>query len=430
MTLETFYQLYLQHPQITTDSRNCPLNSIFFALKGENFNGNKYAASALEKGCAYAVVDEKEYATDERFILVDDCLKTLQNLAHHHRIALGLPVLGITGTNGKTTTKELIANVLGRRYKVLFTQGNLNNHIGVPLTLLSLATEHQLAVVEMGANHPGEIKELVEIAAPNAGLITNVGKAHLEGFGSFEGVIKTKSELYDFLRETEGTAFVNADNSILTEKSEGINRIFYGMGNDVSVKGSVTGNSPFLEMQWQQAGSDEIHYLKTQLIGSYNAENVLAAVCIGVFFSIAPADICAAINSYAPQNNRSQFKQTAHNKLIIDAYNANPTSMKAAIENFVAMESENKMLILGDMRELGADSQSEHQAIVDLLSQQKDFKQVFLLGECFSATQSSFPTFPDTEKFTEYLSENKIENSIILIKGSRGMKLETLIDSL
>jgi UDP-N-acetylmuramoyl-tripeptide--D-alanyl-D-alanine ligase len=430
MTTELLYAIFQQHPQVTTDSRNCPTGSMFFALKGDNFNGNAYALSALEKGCEFAVIDEKEYAIDERFILVDDCLKALQDLAHYHRISLGLPVIGITGTNGKTTTKELIASVLKQKFKVLYTQGNLNNHIGVPLTLLSLTKEHQIAVVEMGANHPGEIKTLVEIAAPNVGMITNVGKAHLEGFGSFEGVIKTKSEMYDFLRKTGGQAFVNLDNPILFEKSEGIERIGYGIQ---STNGQVCGlnikSSPFLQLTFKNFGDAQEFELKTNLIGSYNAENVLAAVCIGRYFDIDSKLICEGINGYVPSNNRSQLTETASNKLIIDAYNANPTSMQAALKNFAQMGVEHKALILGDMRELGEDSAAEHQRIVDQL-REYGFEKVFLIGECFSKTQNSFGCYPTADALINDLPSLSLSNYYILIKGSRGIKLETVVPHL
>jgi UDP-N-acetylmuramoyl-tripeptide--D-alanyl-D-alanine ligase len=426
--IETLYDLYLQHPIITTDSRNCPKDSIFFALKGEKFDGNKYAQVALDNGCAFAIVDDKEIATtDMRMFLVDDVLSALQQLAHHHRIALGIPVLGITGTNGKTTTKELIAAVLSKKYNVLYTQGNLNNHIGVPLTLLNLTKEHQLAVIEMGANHPGEIKTLVEIAVPNVGIITNVGKAHLEGFGSFEGVIRTKSELYDFLRETGGQAFVNLDNEILVEKSEGIPVIGYGMKNKTGeVWGEVTKNAPFIELNWQRRGETTIHQIASNLIGIYNAENMLAAICIGLFFGVNENAISQAISEYKPQNNRSQLTETAHNKLIIDAYNANPTSMKAALENFADISLPNKMVVLGNMGELGADSAEEHQHIVDLLSTQ-DLEKVFLIGDGFVSTKNNFTVFGKTDDFIEYLKNNPIENATILIKGSRTNRLETVI---
>lgn len=427
MNTELLYQIYLQHPVVSTDTRNCPKDSIFFALKGASFNGNTYAETAIANGCSYAVVDEEEYATNDRIFLVKDVLKALQDLAHHHRIALGIPVIGITGTNGKTTTKELIASVLSKQFNILYTEGNLNNHIGVPLTLLRLNSSHELAVIEMGANHPGEIKELVEIAAPNAGIITNVGKAHLEGFGSFEGVIKTKSEMYDFLRETGGQAFVNLDNAILYEKSEGLERIGYGMENlNGQVSGKITGNAPFLAMTWSNYGDNTLHQVNTQLIGAYNAENVLAAICIGRFFGVNDSLISAAINEYTPKNNRSQLTKTENNQLIVDAYNANPTSMQAAVQNFAQMQVNEKLLILGDMRELGEDSANEHQHIVDLLTE-SGLKKVFLVGECFSETKHDFQQYASVDELISCIVQHPPKGQTILIKGSRGIKLEKVI---
>lgn len=430
MTIEELYEIFSQHPTVTTDSRNCPKNSIFFALKGENFNGNTYAQASLNKGCAYAVVDEKEFVSNDHILLVDNVLATLQQLAHYHRIALGIPIVGITGTNGKTTTKELLSTVLKKKFNLYYTQGNLNNHIGVPLTLLSINKSHKMAVVEMGASHPGEIKTLVNIVAPNAGLITNVGKAHLEGFGSFEGVIKTKCELYDFLKDTDGQVFVNLDNPILTEKSESMNRTGYALENKNGlVWGKVTGNSPFLEMEWNTDNDTNTYTLKTHLIGTYNAENVMAAVCAGRFFGIDPNDICDAINSYAPQNNRSQMKDTKTNKLIIDAYNANPTSMTASINNFALATFDNKTLILGDMRELGADSETEHQKIIDLLNS-KGLTDVYLVGDCFGKTKCSFKKFANVDKLIEQVKKEPIANHTILVKGSNGTHLVNVVEYL
>ena len=313
----------------------------------------------METGCAYAVIDESEYAIegDQRYILVDDCLQTLQQLANYHRRQLGTRVIGITGTNGKTTTKELISAVLSRSHNILYTLGNLNNHIGVPSTLLRLKTEHDLAVIEMGANHPGEIKFLSEIAEPDCGIITNVGKAHLEGFGSFEGVIKTKGELYDFLRKKEGsTVFIHHDNAYLMNIAEGLNLIPYGTEDDLYVNGRITGNSPYLTFEWKAGKDGKSYQVQTQLIGEYNFPNALAAITIGRFFGVEDAKINEALSGYTPQNNRSQLKKTDDNTLIIDAYNANPTSMMAALQNFRNMEVPHKMLILGDMRELGAEA--------------------------------------------------------------------------
>ena len=432
MDISALYKCFTECGKVTTDSRNCPEGSMFIALKGETFNGNAYALQALEKGCQYAVVDEKEYAADghPRILLVDDCLKALQELANYHRHKMGTRIIGITGTNGKTTTKELIASVLQKRYEVLYTQGNLNNHIGVPLTLLRLTPEHELAVIEMGANHPGEIKALTRIVEPDYGMITNVGKAHLEGFGSFEGVIKTKGELYDYLRERKNsTIFIHHDNLYLRNMARGLNLISYGSADELYVNGHVTGNSPYLIFEWRAGKDGESTEVKTQLIGEYNFANALAAVTIGHFFEVASEKIDAALREYTPQNTRSQLKQTADNTLIIDAYNANPTSMQASISNFRNMEVENKMLILGDMRELGKDGPKEHQKIADFLAE-CGFKDVMLVGEQFAAAKHNFPTYPDAPAVIEVLQKSKPHGKTILIKGSNGIKLSTVIDYL
>lgn len=400
MKLSALYQIFLDCQLVTTDSRNCPEGSLFIALKGESFNGNAFAGKALETGCAYAVIDESEYAIegDQRYILVDDCLQTLQQLANYHRRQLGTRVIGITGTNGKTTTKELISAVLSQSHNILYTLGNLNNHIGVPSTLLRLKAEHDLAVIEMGANHPGEIKFLSEIVEPDCGIITNVGKAHLEGFGSFEGVIKTKGELYDFLRKKEGsTVFIHHDNAYLMNIAEGLNLIPYGTEDDLYVNGRITGNSPYLTFEWKAGKDGKSYQVQTQLIGEYNFPNALAAITIGRFFGVEDAKINEALAGYTPQNNRSQLKKTDDNTLIIDAYNANPTSMMAALQNFRNMEVPHKMLILGDMRELGAESAAEHQKIADYLKECA-FEKVWLVGDQFAAAEHSFQTIPTYRK--------------------------------
>lgn len=430
------YEIYKSHSIISTDSRTCPVGSLFFALKGENFDANAFALGALEKGASYAVIDKPEYAVDERFILVDDSLKTLQDLAKFHRRQLGTKIIGITGTNGKTTTKELIATVLSQKFNTHFTQGNFNNHIGVPLTLLQLKPEHEIAVVEMGANHPGEIKLLTEIAEPDFGLITNVGKAHLEGFGSFEGVKETKAELYDFLRQHNGKIFLNEENENLQEMvrksgfSEKQSILGYALNSRIEGKlatGKIVSGSPFLEME--SSTSEGSFGVKTKLIGRYNAENVLAAVSIGTFFGISNEKIKFALENYQPQNNRSQYIQTAKNRLIIDAYNANPTSMQAAILNFAEMEDENKTLIIGDMLELGEQSDAEHQRIVDLIVE-KGFTDVFLVGKCFQTVKSNFINFADVDELTAYLQKNPFQNRFILVKGSHGIHLEKIIGEL
>ena len=417
MDITTLYKIYLECTSVTTDSRNCPEGSLFIALKGDNFNGNAFAAKALESGSAYAVVDEAEHAPtgDSHYILVDNCLHTLQQLANYHRRQLGTRLIGITGTNGKTTTKELMAAVLLQKYNILYTLGNLNNHIGVPLTLLRLKPEHELGIIEMGASHPGDIKELVNIAEPDYGIITNVGKAHLEGFGSFEGVIKTKGELYDYLRERKNsTVFIHHDNAFLKEIAGGLNLISYGREDGLYISGHVTGNSPYLTFEWKAGKDGEHHEVKTQLIGEYNFPNALAAITIGRFFDVEPGKIDIALAEYAPQNNRSQLKQTADNTLIIDAYNANPTSMQASISNFRNMEVENKMLILGDMRELGKDGPEEHQKIADFLTE-CGFKDVMLVGDQFATAKHNFPTYPDAPAVIEVLQKSKPHGKTILI---------------
>ncbi|MBQ0073594.1 MAG: UDP-N-acetylmuramoyl-tripeptide--D-alanyl-D-alanine ligase [Prevotella sp.] len=418
----TLYSLFLDHPVITTDSRDCPQGSIFFALKGESFNGNAYAQSALDKGCAYAVVDEAQYATDERCILVDDVLTTLQQLANEHRRALKTPVIGITGTNGKTTTKELIATVLAKKYNVLYTQGNFNNHIGVPKTLLRLTKEHEIAVIEMGANHPGEIKTLVDIVEPDYGIITNVGKAHLEGFGSFEGVIKTKGELYDKLRtKSDSKVFIDADNKYLAGIAQGLTLVKYGVDSDeATVKGKVIDCAPFLRYSWSTAGNN--YEVQTNLIGAYNIYNMLAATTIGLHFGVTPQQVCEALSSYVPSNNRSQLTVTDNNKLIVDTYNANPTSMAAALNNFAIMAVEPKMAILGDMRELGSVSAEEHQKVVDFLQQHPDIT-VWLVGGEFGKTACDYRKFPDVTAVKEEIAQHPLKDKYILIKGSNGIKL-------
>ncbi|MDR3653877.1 MAG: UDP-N-acetylmuramoyl-tripeptide--D-alanyl-D-alanine ligase [Paludibacter sp.] len=431
------YQLFLQHPTICTDSRICPLGSLFFALKGDNYNANSFALSAVEKGCAYAIVDEAQYALDDRFILVENVLETLQQLASYHRKQLGTRIIGITGTNGKTTTKELIAAVLSEKFKVLYTQGNLNNHIGVPLTLLQLKPEHQIAVIEMGANHPGEIKTLCEIASPDLGLITNVGKAHLEGFGSFEGVMQTKAELYNYIFENDKEIFINRDNAYLMNMATkaGFGNIYrmHDYSLDPSnhycyIYGQVMSCSPFLKLKCAIDISDTF-LLKTRLIGEYNAENLMAAVAIGDYFGLNKRHIKHGLERYVPRNNRSQLAISDKNKLVIDAYNANPTSMSAAIINFSHIRASKKTLILGDMLELGEQSNAEHQNIINLIKQYR-FDNVFLVGKDFGNTRNSYLCFKDVDELNDYLQKKLLKDHYILIKGSRGVKLEKVLASL
>lgn len=427
MSIIDLYDLFIHNPQITTDSRNCPKGSIFFALKGDKFDGNQYAGKALASGCVYAVIDNPDYYIGERTILVDNVLKTLQQLAHHHRKVLGLPIIGITGTNGKTTTKELLAAVLSTKFNLLYTEGNFNNHIGVPLTLLRLTHDHEMAVIEMGASHPGDIKELVDIVHPNYGIITNVGRAHLEGFGSFEGVIQTKGELYDYIRRSKGKIFIKKENEYLQSIAKGIEQITYGNGDDAFASGQVVSCDPFLVFNWKQQG--KLHTVETHMIGSYNLDNVLAAVAVGRFFKIPAERISRAIAAYEPTNNRSQFKKTENNELIIDAYNANPSSMKVALDNFITMPVQPKAIILGDMRELGPTSDELHAEVVEQIKKGQ-FDKVFLCGEHFSKVGKEFSPFATTEAMTEELRRQPLKGYHILIKGSHSMGLEKLADIL
>lgn len=428
MEISELYKIYKQYPEVSTDTRNSPKDSIFFALKGANFNGNEYAEKAIDSGCSYAIVDEPKYATRPNIILVEDCLDTLQKLANHHRKQLKTPVIGITGTNGKTTTKELITSVLSQEYNVLATQGNLNNHIGVPLTLLRIKKEHEIAIIEMGASHVGEIKVLSEMAMPNYGVITNIGHAHIEGFGSYENVIKAKGELYEYIRSTrDGKIFIDYDNSLLREMSEGITSIYYGLEEDLFISGKVLSIRPFLEFEWK-FGSRR-NKVKTNLIGEYNLSNALAAITIGKYLGVKASLICKAIEEYQPTNNRSQLKETDKNMLIIDAYNANPTSMHAALENFDHMDVNHKVLILGDMKELGPETDLEHQKVADYVSHH-NFDRVIFVGDNFSRITTDYPRFKDLDSLKYYLKENPIEDSYILLKGSRGVQLERCIDVL
>lgn len=425
-TIPELYEIYKKHSTVTTDSRNCPAGSLFIALKGDNFNGNRFAKQALELGSSYAIVDEADAVTDDRILLVDNCLKTLQDLAAHHRKQFSIPVIGITGTNGKTTTKELMASVLGKKYTLLYTQGNLNNHIGVPLTLLRLNSNHEIAVIEMGANHPGEIKELVEIADPDYGIITNVGKAHLEGFGSFEGVIKTKGELYDYIRNKGGKIFINMENPYLRTIAKGIEAIKYATKAGYPLWGETITCSPFLKLRWFSDYDSQAHEAQTNLIGSYNLENALAAVCVGIQFGVSTDQIASALQEYVPSNNRSQLKETEQNTLVIDAYNANPTSMSAAILNFQQYDAPRKAVILGSMKELGELSEEEHKRLAFHVAE-ISFDRVFLIGPEFKDAGSDYPVFDSAEEFIAYMEEQPLQGYTILIKGSRGNQLESLV---
>jgi UDP-N-acetylmuramoyl-tripeptide--D-alanyl-D-alanine ligase len=430
MKTSELYQIFLQHPNVTTDSRKIEPGSIFFALKGENFNGNKFAAGALEKGAAYSVIDEPEFKTGDQFILVDDVLTSLQELATYHRQQLKLQIIAITGTNGKTTTKELTSAILSKKYRVVNTKGNLNNHIGVPLTLLSLNQDTELGIIEMGANHPGEIRQLCEIALPDYGLITNVGKAHLEGFGSFEGVINTKTEMYRFLEKNNGKVFINTANPYLSDKTGTASKIRYTTQKGLEgLEGELIQSSPF--MVFKARFPKGWLYCKTQLVGGYNLENALAAATIGQYFGVDPLKIQEALEEYTPANNRSQFIKTANNSLLMDAYNANPTSMAAALDNFSHYDAPRKAVFLGDMLELGESSREEHQKIVDII-RKMNIDQVFLVGNQFSGCQhdEGYHLFTDNTQLIEHLNKIEIKDCLILIKGSRGMKLETIAEKL
>ena len=427
MTIPELYKIFQEHPVVTTDTRDCPEGPLFFALRGTTFNGNDFAQKALDAGCAYAVVDDPSLKDLPRMIVVDDALVALQQLANYHRRTLETPILQITGTNGKTTTKELTSAVLAEKFNVLFTLGNFNNHIGVPKTLLRLRKEHELAVIETGANHPGEIAELSEIVDPDCGLITNVGKAHLEGFGSFEGVVHTKGELYDYLREKpEAFIFLHADNEHLCGIAHGLKAERYGLpGKGYEVEGEVVECNPFLKFRFR-VKDGEWQEVQTHLIGSYNATNALAAACVGTHFGVTPEQIAHAISNYIPKNNRSELMHTEHNELIVDAYNANPTSMKAALDNFKLINHPHKMLILGEMRELGITSGAEHQKVAEQ-ALSLGCEEVWFVGEEFQPYAADARWFPDAEAVKVALKGGDAPTErLILVKGSNSTKLYEL----
>ena len=426
MKIKTIYSYFLAGNSVCTDTRKLNKNDIFFALKGDNFNGNKFAEQALQKGAKYAIIDEKEYKS-KNTILVEDVLKTLQKLAAYHREQLNIPIIALTGSNGKTTTKELINSVLSKKYKTIATEGNLNNHIGVPLTLLSMTEETEIGVVEMGANHQNEIEFLCNIALPDYGLITNFGKAHLEGFGGIEGVIKGKSELYDHLKSNNKTVFINTDD-VLQVKIIGdySNKITFGSSenNDCIIK--FKDADPFVTLSFNK------EIIKAKLIGDYNFGNIAVTIAIGNHFEIESNEIKNAIESYSPDNNRSEIISKGSNTIILDAYNANPTSMQSALKNFENSRDEHKIVFLGDMFELGKHSEIEHQNIVDTLEILK-FQQAYLVGSNFYQTKSKSKRIKILESFEDLkilLSKKSIKNSSILIKGSRGMKMERILDLL
>jgi UDP-N-acetylmuramoyl-tripeptide--D-alanyl-D-alanine ligase len=449
-TIEYIYQLYQQHPVISTDTRKIAPGSLFFALKGDNFDANTFAQKAIEAGAAYAIIDNPEYTLGEQYLLVEDSLVALQKLAAYHRRQLTIPVIGLTGTNGKTTTKELINAVLSQRFNTLATQGNLNNHIGVPLTLLNINSTHEMAVIEMGANHQKEIELLCSIARPTHGLITNVGKAHLEGFGGVEGVKKGKGELYDYLapepsdaadfEKHGGVALVNSDDAVLLGMKEARqmhNVIYYGKNSnpDNLINGRLLDNSPLLTLEWSNNLENQAYTVPTQLTGAYNLDNILAAICIGSTFGLSAEEINNGIAGYQPKNNRSQIMKTATNTLICDFYNANPSSMFVAIDNMDKVQAAHKVMILGDMFEMGSEAAVEHTAVIEK-AMQAAVNEVIFIGKDFSSQQTEVQnsqlintTFYITaEDAMVGLKTNPISNATILIKGSRGMALERLVE--
>ncbi|MBK9356540.1 MAG: UDP-N-acetylmuramoyl-tripeptide--D-alanyl-D-alanine ligase [Bacteroidales bacterium] len=426
---EELFARYRQHPYISTDSRIAQPGSLFFALKGDNFDGNQYSRNALENGAAFAVIDDPAFYIDARTLLVDDVLGALQQLASDFRSTLRIPVIGITGTNGKTTTKELMAAALSARFVTHATTGNLNNHIGVPITLLTIKPDTEIAVIEMGANHIGEIEALCRIARPTHGLITNIGKAHLEGFGSAEGVVKAKSELYRHLRNFGGTVFVNADNALLMSLTQDMMRITYGSDKNAGFRGTVIPEGPLLEFTIHTPVEQNI---STKLAGSYNFENAMAALCIARQFRVNLPEAVEAIENYEPRMNRSQVINTERNTLIMDAYNANPSSMQAAIKNFSGMKAGYKILLLGDMFELGTEAPAEHLNILETAISQ-NFDAIITAGPCFAEAargKSAVIAFLTVAELKEHLYKHQIKDATILIKGSRGMKLESVTENL
>ena len=423
MKIKELYTLYKNCYKVTTDTRANLKGSIFFALKGDNFNGNLYAEEALKKGALYSIVDEQQYQTNDKIILVENVLQTLQNLAKHHRIQLNIPVIALTGSNGKTTTKELIHAVLKEKYNCLATKGNLNNHIGVPLTLLSMQLETEIAVIEMGANHPKEIAMLCEIANPDYGYITNFGKVHLEGFGSLEGVIKAKTEIYDYLQKNNKYVFVNTDDKIQVEKSKEMNTITFGNNNSDYPIQFINANS-FVNLKFNNTS------VQSKLIGKYNYLNIATAIAIGKYFKVSDEQIKNGIENYIPSNNRSQIIIKGSNKIILDAYNANPNSMEVALENLSQLTDRHKIAILGDMFEIGQNTIQEHQTIADLIYN-SSIEKAFLIGESFAAIElknKNILKFKTFLEFKNHLKENEISNATILIKASRGMALERVLD--
>jgi len=425
MDIKELYEIWRQNPSVQTDSRKVQSGDIFFALKGPNFNGNIFAKQALQDGAAYVIVDEDLTFEDDRVIHVKDVLTALQMLAGFHRDQFQIPVIGITGSNGKTTTKELIHEVLSKKYKTYTTEGNLNNHIGIPLTILKIKSDAEIAVIEMGANHLGEIASYCIYARPTHGLITNCGKAHLEGFGSEAGVRKGKGELFKYLAETSGTAFINTDLEYLQELSKNISKIYSYGSSTGNITGQIARSSPFLEMKINSG--DTIMNINSQLVGDYNSPNILAAFAVGNYFKVETEKIKEALENYQPSNSRSQLVKKGTNTIILDAYNANPSSMIAAIENFNKLESVDKVLMLGGMKELGADTKKEHKALIELINKYS-WKKVVLVGGEFEELEHNYENFDNSLQAKDWLKRQHFENTTILVKGSRGLMMEKVIE--
>lgn len=432
--LEQIYQHYIKSHTISTDSRNITEGCVFVALKGERFDGNDFAYQVASENVASCVIaDRKDLPSHERIFIVDDSLAALQELARLHREKCNIPVIGITGTNGKTTTKELVAAVLSEKKRIIYTQGNFNNHLGVPLTLLRIKPETEMAIVEMGANHPGEIAQLCNIAKPDYGIVTNIGRAHIEGFGSYEGIIKTKNELYEYIKENgtiqKSKAFVNSNNELLVKLTKEMDCVYYGSTDDcntyenIAVGSKAASSSPYLVVKW-----DGIE-IKTNLVGDYNLENVMAAIAVGSYFNIEKELIVKALENYLPSNNRSQYIKSSKNEIVMDAYNANPTSMAASIRNFRNISNGNSLLILGDMKELGNESEKEHRIIIDIINELK-FEDVILVGDEFKKVNTKFQSFSNIDDLIKHIDMNSISGKNILVKGSHSIHLERLINIL
>ncbi|MCX7862099.1 MAG: UDP-N-acetylmuramoyl-tripeptide--D-alanyl-D-alanine ligase [Bacteroidales bacterium] len=428
-TIEHIYEKYKECDySVCTDTRNLLQNSLFIALKGERFDAHQFIDYALENGCKYAIAEYYE-GKNENVIIVENTLETLQCLSQYHRNNMPVRVIGIAGSNGKTTTKELAAAVMSKKFQVSYTKGNYNNHIGVPLTLLQIRPNTEFAIVEMGANHPDELELLCKLANPDYGIVTNLGKEHLGYFGSFDAVVRTETYLFQYLKNKNGVAFVNADDEILMKKSQGIKRFLYGNNESCDVRLIEKSNTPFLAIAWKYKDENKTYRLQSRLVGFYNADNIMAAICMGKYFNISESNMIEAIETYTPNNHRSQWIKQGSNVIIMDAYNANPSSMELAIQSFLDMKLPNKVLILGDMLELGKYEDDEHKAILERLKNNHDI-EIYLVGHVFNRVKSEHvkSSFLTVEELISYLKKNPIQNSSILIKGSHGIHLEKLLD--